>query len=259
MAAKVFDQGEGDQRFEHGHLDRLPLSRTLALVQRHRDGVRQRQARHLVGKYGVHIGGRPAVAALQVRQPAHGLDDVVERRARGIRAILAEAHSGTMDEAGIARAQRCRVQPQPRQRRRTHIGDEDIGAVDQAQQAVAVCRRLGIQRHAVLVAIEVEVGGSHARVRGRGRRAEHVAFGRLDLDDLRAHVSQYLGGIGPHRHRGHVDDAHALERTRHYLASRCCLRARKGAMNRRGSSVVKAAPKASTLRSSPASTVDSLQ
>ncbi|KAG1437415.1 hypothetical protein G6F57_020256 [Rhizopus arrhizus] len=72
----VLDQREGHQRLEHRHFDRLAAAGLFAFVQGHGDGVGQRQACHLVGQDGVDVGGGAGVAALEVGQAAHGLDDV---------------------------------------------------------------------------------------------------------------------------------------------------------------------------------------
>jgi hypothetical protein len=45
----------------------------------------------------------------------------------------------------------------------------------------------------------------------RADLANNVAFERLDLDDVRAHVAELQGRIGPHEHGRHIEDAQTIE------------------------------------------------
>ena len=45
----------------------------------------------------------------------------------------------------------------------------------------------------------------------RADLADDVAFERLDLDDVGAHVAELQGRIGPHEHGRHIQDAQTIQ------------------------------------------------
>ena len=76
---------------------------------------------------------------------------------------------------------------------RRHVGDHDVGGGDEATQHVAARRLRRVQRHAPLVAADLEE--QRTRTVGRHRRHEAVlgAVELLDADDVGAEVGQ-VGG-----------------------------------------------------------------
>ncbi|MNR06974.1 hypothetical protein D3C85_1230740 [compost metagenome] len=107
------------------------------------------------------------------------------------------------------------IQPQARHGLRPDVVDEHVGIRGEPQQRLAAIGLLEVQHHAALAAIGVQEDATHAGIPAGPDAAHRVAAGRLDLDDVGAQVAEDLGGIGPHQHRGHVDDAHTVEGSAH--------------------------------------------
>lgn len=83
---------------------------------------------------------------------------------------------------------------------------EGVGPGGEPQQRVARTGALEVEDHAPLAAPEGQVDGRHAGASGRPDLAQHVPFGRLDLDDVRPHVAENPGRVRPEHHGGEVED-----------------------------------------------------
>jgi hypothetical protein len=92
---------------------------------------------------------------------------------------------------------------------------ENIGGRGDAQQRLARLRPLQIEDKALLVAVDVEEIGRHARVSHWADAAHHLAFGRLDLDDLRAEIAEDLRRHRPQDCDRQVDNPDPRQRPRH--------------------------------------------
>ena len=210
-AIGVFDQHERGHRLEHRDLDLLAFAGARLVEQRHHRGVKRGQARDLVGHDRAQVCRRAGQLLLQRHQPAFGLDRIVVCRAVALGAAMTIAVAVGIDDAGVDRRHRFVVEPQFLHRRRAHRVDEHIGAFDQlAQRRLA---RLGfqIEHHRALAPVDVDIHPRQPR-RGRDRDiARGIAFRRLDLDHVGAHVGHDLRGIWPEHHRGEIDHADAPE------------------------------------------------
>ena len=82
-------------------------------------------------------------------------------------------------------------------------------------------RLLQVEHDAALVAVAGEVQRRHARIAVRAERAVAVAPGRLDLDDVRAHVRQHLAGPGAEDDARQFDYFDSLQWSRHSLNPSC--------------------------------------
>ena len=152
----------------------------------------------LAGRTG-HIG-----------QSAEHLYDLVERRPVPVGAGQ-EALEGAVDESGVAGRELLISEAD-----RFHLPDaevlqQDVGGVDEVEDAVTVGRLGDIELDAVLVAVERgEQPGS-----GPGQVAGLVAGSAgFDLDDLGAEVGEDHPAAGAHDHMGELDDADVFERQR---------------------------------------------
>ena len=144
------------------------------------------------------------------------LDDGVVGGTVAVAPGAAEAHEVADDEPRIAAAQAFRVEPEPAERRRPHIGDEHVGGGEQAVQRFAAFLALEVERQRPLVAVEVrELAGELAGVRLAAERAQEVAARRLDLDDVGAVVGEKERRGRPHHDGGEIDDPYSGERAAH--------------------------------------------
>ena len=160
-------------------------------------------AQRLPGRTG-HIG-----------QSAEHLHDLVESGPVPV-GTGEEPFEGAVDEPGIARGELLVSESD-----RVHLSDaevlqQDIGGVDEVEDAVTVGRLGDIELDAVLVAVERgEQPGS-----GPGQVAGLVAGSAgFDLDDFGAEVGEDHPAAGPHDHVRELDDADAFERQR--FGGRC--------------------------------------
>ncbi len=88
--------------------------------------------------------------------------------------------------------------------------DEDIGAADQVRQDLPAGRALQVNGDAALVAVAVEPLGAHALVSLHADIPVKVPLGRLDLDDVGAHVAESLSGERTQQNVTELDYACAL-------------------------------------------------
>ena len=115
---------------------------------------------------------------------------------------------------GLRGGDRGVVDAEPRRRARPHVVDEDVGGRREPQQRLARRRPLQVEHDALLVAVDVEEIGGHARIPRRADAAHHLALGRLDLDDFGAEVAEDLGRHRPQYRDRQVDDANPRKRSR---------------------------------------------
>ena len=195
-----------------------PFAGAFAMVERAQHGDAEMEPRRLVGDQARHEFGRLAVdAALQRRGPAHALHQVVEGGLVAVRPLARVAERIGVDDRRIDLLQVLIAQPQPLDRRRPAVMDEEVGVLDQVLQDGDGRGLLEIEAERALVAVGRHVDRAHALVAAHraARHAQQVAFRRLDLDHVGAHVGQMLGGERPQQHGRQVDHFHARKRSRH--------------------------------------------
>ena len=214
--AHVLGEHEGGDVLEHRHLDRLAFSGAIALEQRGDDALGRDQPDDVVGEHHRHEARLAERALVGVGDAGEALDDGVVGGAVAVASGAAEPHQVAHDEPRIAAAQAFRIEPEPAERRRPHIGDEHVRGGKQPVQRLAAFLALEVERQRALVAVEVrELAGQLARVRLAAERAQEIAAGRLDLDDVRAVVGEIERRRRSHHDGGEVDDADARERAAH--------------------------------------------
>lgn len=155
--------------------------------------------------------GGAAFFAGDAHQPAHGLQRQVEAAFLAARAALAVRRYRTIDQARVARAHGLLPQPQAVHDAGAVVFDQYVGAGDQLDGCVALGLVLQVQGDRALVAVQ---GGEVLAVAiGDGRPAAQgvACAGRLDLDDVGAHVGQQHAAERAGGHVADFDDAYACE------------------------------------------------
>ena len=204
---EVLDHDVRDHGLEHRDLDRLALPGALAMEQGREDRVGDEEPDRLVGDDGGRVAGRAAAdPPHQVGDPAHALDEVVVGGPPGVGAAGPEAGGAAVHEVGARAAEVLVGEAEARDRPRPHAVHEGVGPGGEPEERAAGARALEVERHASLAAPEGEVDGGHAGAPGRPDLAQHVALGRLDLDDVRPHVAEDPGRIRPEHDGGEVED-----------------------------------------------------
>ena len=135
-------------------------------------------------------------------QPAHALRDLVEAGPVGVRPILAEAGDAGVDEARIDARQRLVVDAQALLHAGPEILHDHVRLLHHALERGEAFRRLEVQRHAALVAVQVLEVGALARAAHRLLRPGR----RFDLDDVGAPVGELARASRPGPHAGEVED-----------------------------------------------------
>ena len=153
------------------------------------------------------------VCAIRAGKRGGALDQVIIGGLGSIGSVLPEAEYAGIDQPRIELRDHVVAELQPRHRLRADVVDQYVARGDQLQHDLTSRRLLQIEADAALAAIGIEEHRSHAGMTDRSDQPGHVAFQRLDLDDIGAIVAEHLGGIGSHQHRRHVDDLDALQRT----------------------------------------------
>ena len=183
-----------------------PLPVLLALLQRQHRAEGAEHAAHDVDHRGAGAQ-RPARRTGHVGEPAHHLHDLVERRPLLVRSGQ-EALQRAIDQPRIDLLEILGPQPALGHRARREILDHHVGRLQQLHQHRPALGRIGVEREALLVAIEVaeEAAAEAAQL------ARAIAVDRLDLDHLGAEIGQDHAAGRPEDGVGELDDADAFER-----------------------------------------------
>ena len=144
-------------------------------------------------------------------QPAHALRDLVEARPVRVRPVLPEARDAGIDEPRIDRGERLVIDAEAL----LHVGAEilhhDVGLGGHFLEHRDAFRRLQVQRHRALVAVQV------LEVRTLARTPEPLAFAHvirhLDLDAVRAPVGELAHAGRTGAHAGEIEHGEAVQRS----------------------------------------------
>jgi len=96
---------------------------------------------------------------------------------------------------------------------------QHVRALGQLEERAAARFLLEVEHEAPLAAVAPEVEGRHVGVPPRPELARGVPLRRLDLDHVGAEVTELLGRPRAQHDRGAVENAHAIERSRHGVGS----------------------------------------
>ena len=155
---------------------------------------------------------QPAVQRKQARLDARArpVADRVEARLVDLLARVAEAGAVRVDQARIDRLQLGPGEAEALERPRTMVGEEHVGALDQAAQDGARLGRLQVDRQAALAAVvgqEAVLVVVHRHARDVVAAPVQVALDRLELDHLCAVVGERRAHRWHHDHRGRLEHA----------------------------------------------------
>jgi hypothetical protein len=180
----------------------------VTFAQRGQHADRAEHAAHDV----VDRGAGPQRTAFRPRhvgEAAHHLHHLVQRQPVFIGAGQ-EALVRYIDQARKSLAQGRLAEAKPFHHAWAKIFQQHVALPCQFNRGIQSLRRLQVEHHAFLVAVEAaEKADAKAR-----QLARPVAAGRLDLDDFGAEVGQDHAAGRAHHHVGKFDDANAGERKR---------------------------------------------
>ena len=198
----------------HRDLDVLPAAGPLPLVERGEDaGEALERGVHVAVGDGIVGVGTAAGLALEPGQAALRADDGRVRPAVGPGAGRAVAGQRGVDEVGVLGGQRLVAEAHAVHHAGAEVLQHDVAAPGQLAEDLDGARLAQVERDVALAAVllrEVRGDGVDARERVAG----HVALGRLDLDDVGAHVGQHPPAVRPGEHPREVQHPHATEGTR---------------------------------------------
>ena len=172
------------------------------------------QARHHIAQRVVHVLRRAPRLPRQMSEPAHGLKDARKAGAPCIGAALAKAGQAQHDQVWVVGMQRRQVQAPSVQRTRAKVFHQHIEVGQHLEQQRLAFGFAHVQRDAALAAV-----GHLPKQRVLAHDGQHVAqgvaaVGQFELGDLRAHIPAQGRGKRCGHHRGHVQNAYALQRPR---------------------------------------------
>ena len=151
------------------------------------------------------------IARERAVEAARGVDDHRVGGALGRRPALAVARDRAVDELRIERAHRFLAEAEPLHHAGPEVLDQHVGLADQAAHQGDRLGPLQVEREAALAGVELAEVGALA-VAQRRALAHVVAFGRLDLQDLGAHVGAQPRAVGAGQHDREVEHPEAGER-----------------------------------------------
>lgn len=157
------------------------------------------------------VSGKPGEA----HGPAHGLQHAIEAHAVLIGALAAKGRGHHQDDVGLELHQRGIVEPQFLQHLERQIGHHDVGAFYQALDDGPGLGPAEIERHAPLVAIDVEKQPAFAAVDDRPDPAVLAAVAPLDANHLGPKIGQHHRGIRTRNETAEVENANTFEQRRH--------------------------------------------
>src|SRR5713101_2758837 len=191
--------------FEQRAFDQPALAGALAHLERQDRAEGAKHAADDIDHRGTGAQG-PAGRAGHVGQSTHHLHDLVERRPLLV-GPRQKALECTIDQPRVDLLQMHGPQPALAHRARGKIFDHHVGRLQELYQHRAALGRIGVERQALLVAVEVaEKAAAEA-----AQLARAIAVHRLDLDHLGAQVGQDHAARRPEDGMAEFDDTDALE------------------------------------------------
>ncbi len=195
-----------EHRLGHRHVDPLPATRLLALVQRGEHGRRHLQR-------GVHVGVARRVVgvhgatgvALRLGQPALGADDGRVRPAVRPRPGGAVPGDRRVDESRVLGQQRVRPESHPLHHAGAVVLDEHVAVPGEVGGELRAARGRQVDADVALAGVLLhEV--RRLPVDARRGEAGQVARRWLDLDDVGAEVGEHPRAVRPGQHAREVED-----------------------------------------------------
>jgi len=200
----------GERAAEQRDAHVLAHAGAAALEQGRRDREGEHGGRVEVDRGAVDDLGISGLALLDA-DAGHGLQNLIVAGPILQRTGVAVAGERAIDEARVDRPHALVVDAEPLRHGRPEVVHHHVGALDEAAKHAEPARPLQVEADALLVAVDPEEGAALAR-QGRGIVAEVVPFGRLDLDDARAEVTQQRAAVGSGHVAAQVEHRDAAQR-----------------------------------------------
>ena len=214
-----FPDRQAERAFKQRRIDVLTGAAVFPADYGAQDRVRGKQAGAEVGDGHAGFHRRAAGVSGHAHDARHRLRDQVESRPRRPRTGLAEARDAGVHQARIDFAQ-CRViDLQARCDARPVVLHQDVGAANELVEDLAARGALQVDFDAALVAVERQEAAAVRALEAKTHRtARLVALaGRLDLDDVGAHVAEQHAAERPRHHLADVEDLEMRKRKRHAI------------------------------------------
>ena len=207
---------DGERALENRDIDPLAIgARPRDEPRKHRDGPEHPGDN--VADGNADLRGHAIGVAGDRHQAAAGLDDEVVAGLAGIGTADAVTADGDMHEIRVQSLQGILVEPEAGKAARAEVLDEHVPPADELPQHLAAGVRVKIEPEAPLVAIDGQEirGRTGASCRIADPRwsptPRRIAFGRLDLDDLRTEVGQEHRAVRPGQDGRTIEDAQSVE------------------------------------------------
>ncbi len=199
------------------HVDMLALAGAVPLMQRRKDAADRIEPGEQVGDRHTRALWLAVGIAGDRHEAGHALNDVVVPGAVRIGAVLPEPGDGTVDQAGIHRAERCVVHAVFRQPTDLEVLDQDIGIGDEfAHPRLPVGTGQIHHLRGLAPVTRMEIGGRCIALPFDERRAPPagvIALRCLDLENLGTQIGQRLTGPRAGQNARQFDDLDPFEGT----------------------------------------------
>ena len=214
---------------QQGDVDDAGLAGALPLDQGRGDGAGRGQTAHDVAEGRCRLAGRPAAFALGHAGPhasAGPERGAVVAPLLRVRALGTGARAAGDDDVRVSGADVVGVDPQLSTDRRQVVGEEDVGCLDELHERLAPVVMGEVERDGALAPVglldhEVHAPGPTGQEAGRHQTPLRVASGdRLHLDDIGTPVDEHRAAGWDEHPAGDLDDADAVERSRHCVLLR---------------------------------------
>ena len=205
-------QPEAEQRDVDDRRDAGPL----ASRERGRDAARDREAAEHIAERGSLVD-RPLGLRVLERHRQAGARPVrrtVEAAPTGLRSAGSLARAAHVDHVGVAGTDVVDVDAKARPHVGQVVGDEDVGALDQAVQQLTAAVGREVEGDRALPPVgdlehEVHAAGAGHESRRHQTALRVAALRVLDLDDVGAPLGEHRARDRHERPRRHLDDANS--------------------------------------------------
>jgi hypothetical protein len=215
LAVEVLHHHPGRHALEHRHLDLLPLARARLVVERREHGRQHGHRAGLVGDDRGHVARLAHERRLSRGEAGGRLDDIVVRGFFPVGAGRPEAVRADVDDTRVDGAERFVRHAEAPRGLRPIVVEQHVGALGEPEQHAPGGLLLQIEHDRTFVSIDRQVERAHGGVAHRAELPRGIAFGRLDLDDVGAEVTELLRGPGAEHDGRAIHHSDAGQRSRH--------------------------------------------
>src|SRR5688500_7661865 len=204
----------------HRHVEELALAGALCVQQCTDDSERGHRARVEIADAGADFEDLALVRTSHADNATHGLRDDIVGGPLGIWAFpgprVAEAPDSGVDQPRVSLVNGLVAKAEAVHDANAEVLDNSVCCIDEGEHAFAFGWLFEVDDHAALVAVDACEVAAEGLLRiafwKRLAEAAEVAFGRLDLDDIRAEVCQEHRAKRPGERAREVDYSDANQR-----------------------------------------------